>query len=60
LTHQVRQSSSIAGSLEERLRRTVGCGEKVTLAPVGVRDDPVSLELMQVLKDGVTSASATT
>jgi len=30
-------------------------GEKVTLAPVGVRDDPVSLELMQVLKDGITA-----
>lgn len=33
-------------------------GEKVTLAPVGVRDDPVSLELMQVLKDNVTAAPA--
>lgn len=35
-----------------------GEGEKVTLAPVGVRDDPVSLELMQVLKGGATATPA--
>jgi hypothetical protein len=29
-------------------------GEKVTLAPVGVRDDPVSLELMRVLVENDT------
>ena len=33
-------------------------GEKVTLAPVGVRDDPVSLELMRVLKDGSATTPA--
>ncbi len=32
--------------------------EKVTMAPVGVRDDPVSLELMQALKEGKTAAPA--
>jgi hypothetical protein len=31
-------------------------GEKVTIAPIGVKDDPVSLEFMQVLVDGVTEA----
>jgi hypothetical protein len=34
-------------------------GEKVTIAPVGIRDDPVSLEFMQLLVDGVTDAPAT-
>jgi hypothetical protein len=33
-------------------------GEQATLAPVGVRDDPVSLELMRVLVEGVTEAPA--
>ena len=33
-------------------------GEKVTMAPVGVRDDPVSLELMGVLVDGTTEPPA--
>ena len=31
-------------------------GESVTMAPVGVKDDPVSLELMRVLVEGVTEA----
>lgn len=31
-------------------------GEKVTMASVGVRDDPVSLELMQALTEGATTA----
>lgn len=34
-------------------------GEKVTMSGVGVKDDPVSLELMQVLTDNVTTAPAT-
>ena len=34
-------------------------GEKVTMSPVGVKDDPVSLELMEVLKSGATEAPAT-
>ena len=34
-------------------------GEKVTIAPVGIKDDPVSLEFMQVLVDGVTDPPAT-
>jgi hypothetical protein len=33
-------------------------GEKVTIAPIGVKDDPVSLEFMKVLTDGVTAAPA--
>jgi hypothetical protein len=33
-------------------------GEKVTMASVGVRDDPVSLELMRVLTQELTSAPA--
>lgn len=33
-------------------------GEKVTIAPVGVKDDPVSLEFMDVLKNGATEPPA--
>ncbi|MEO8093261.1 MAG: hypothetical protein ABI726_11225 [bacterium] len=33
-------------------------GEKVTIAPVGVRDDAVSLEFMRVLTESVTAAPA--
>lgn len=33
-------------------------GEKVTIAPVGIKDDPVSLEFMQLLVDGVTEPPA--
>jgi hypothetical protein len=31
-------------------------GEKVTIAPIGVRDDPVSSELMRVVVEGLTEA----
>jgi hypothetical protein len=33
-------------------------GEKVTVAPIGIKDDPVSLEFMQVMVDGVTQPPA--
>ena len=33
-------------------------GEKATLAPIGVKDDPVSLEFMRVLVEGITEEQA--
>jgi hypothetical protein len=33
-------------------------GETVTMAPVGIRDDPVSLELRRALVEGETTAAA--
>jgi hypothetical protein len=33
-------------------------GEKMTVAPVGVRDDPVSLEMMRVLVEGDTEPAS--
>jgi hypothetical protein len=56
--------SAITASTEQKMGMTMltiespSEGERVTMAPIGVRDDPVSLELMQVLKDGVTDAPA--
>ena len=35
-----------------------GDGDKITMAPVGVRDDPVSLELMRVLVEGDAEPAA--
>jgi hypothetical protein len=35
-----------------------GEGDKITMAPVGVRDDPVSLELMRVLIEGSIEPAA--
>jgi hypothetical protein len=33
-------------------------GEKVTIAPIGIKDDPVSLEFSQAMVDGVTEPAA--
>ena len=33
-------------------------GEKVTIAPIGIKDDPVSVEFGRALVDGVTEAAA--
>jgi hypothetical protein len=33
-------------------------GEKVTIAPIGVKDDPVSVEFAQAMVNGVTEAPA--
>ena len=32
-------------------------GEKVTLVPIGVKDDPVSLEVISLLESGVAVAA---
>lgn len=34
-----------------------GEGEKVSLAPIGVRDDPVTLEFIEMLSSGTTEAA---
>jgi hypothetical protein len=33
-------------------------GEKVTIAPIGVKDDPVSVEFAQAMVNGVTETPA--
>ena len=35
-------------------------GEKVTVAPIGVKDDPISVEFAQAMVNGVTEAPAAT
>jgi len=35
-------------------------GEKVTIAPIGIKDDPISLEFSQAMVDGLTEPPAAT
>ena len=54
--------ASLRASTEQRMGLTMltlespGDGTQVTMAPVGIKDDPVSLELMRVLQENETEA----
>lgn len=48
----IRASTEVKSGMTMLTIESPAEGEKVTMAPVGVRDDPVSLEMFEVLKGG--------
>jgi hypothetical protein len=54
----IRVSSERKMSVTMLTIESPGEGEKVTLAPIGVKDDPVGLELIGLLEDGPAESAA--